>query len=429
MKKSLLRALLSVTALAGMAAGIHAEDYFDASGFRCTINPDGTTVSVAAKPMTGYSAQLEIPDYVISGSKQYDVTGISDDAFKNNVQIEQVTLGKNVTKIGANAFLGCSYLTKVLKCSGVTEMGAAAFRGCKKLEKASFAALERVPDEAFWFCSGLTSADFPVAETVGARAFRECTALATVNFPVLTYIGEAAFLQDSSLTEFTFNDKVNIGASAFYLCYSLKELLLPYQVTAIGANAFTDCTGLEEIYILNDNYAELNEANPNGLMFNTSKRKIYCTGQLYDYVSSTFGQGMVVNLNTIMVPTFTNVSATAFNVSFKAADIPGNVFSALSVMDASGATLRPTDGIYSVSGTRCLVSYGFYDKTLTYFVTPEAGSSIADIAATPASGATVTGCYDLQGRALPASAIKSPSGGIVIVRYSDGTTRRLLPNP
>ena len=66
----------------------------------------------------------------------------------------------------------------------------------------------------------------------------------------VTSIGANAFWQCSSLEEITIlADVTSIGANAFYECSSLKEITIPASVTSIGNYAFAGCSNLTEITI------------------------------------------------------------------------------------------------------------------------------------------------------------------------------------
>ena len=59
------------------------------------------------------SANVTIPDTVTFDGKIYKVVAVSDKAFFKNKKIKNVTIGKNVKKIGKQAFYKCSKLSKL----------------------------------------------------------------------------------------------------------------------------------------------------------------------------------------------------------------------------------------------------------------------------------------------------------------------------
>lgn len=76
-----------------------------------------------------------IPNCVFINGKNYKVTSISKNAFKNNKKIKKIQIGKYVVRIGSKAFYGCSDLdyigikTKKLKSRNI---GNKAFKGAGK---------------------------------------------------------------------------------------------------------------------------------------------------------------------------------------------------------------------------------------------------------------------------------------------------------
>ena len=105
--------------------------------FRYTITgakADGTgTVAIAG---TTYSrsdkrfASLTIADTVVIGDVRFKITSVSANAFSRYTALKNVTIGNNVTSIGANAFLSCKNLKKMMiKSAKLKSVGAKAFSG------------------------------------------------------------------------------------------------------------------------------------------------------------------------------------------------------------------------------------------------------------------------------------------------------------
>ena len=86
-------------------------------------------------------------------------------------------------------------------------------------------------------------------ETIGDNAFVNCTSLKAIVIPQsLTAIGNSIFAGCSSLSSVEFKEGVEtIGNNAFENCTSLATVIFPESLTAIGDGAFKGCSGLKTI--------------------------------------------------------------------------------------------------------------------------------------------------------------------------------------
>ena len=167
---------------------------------------------------TKVSGKVKVPATVTSNGVTYQVTVISDTAFKGNKDISSVVLPASITDIPKDAFRGCSGLTSITM-SGVTTIGNAAFRGC----------------------SSLTAVKMGNAENIGTNAFYKCKKLKTVSLKKATVIGKSAFYGCTKLTTVKLGSSIEeIGAKAFYKCKNLTVPKLPENVK-IGKKAFAGC--------------------------------------------------------------------------------------------------------------------------------------------------------------------------------------------
>ena len=87
------------------------------------------TVTYAATTNKKVST-IVIPDTVVVSGVTYQVTAVEKNAFANNKKLKTVTIGKNVTAIGAKAFYGCKNIkTLIIKSKKLTtkKIGSKAF--------------------------------------------------------------------------------------------------------------------------------------------------------------------------------------------------------------------------------------------------------------------------------------------------------------
>ena len=85
--------------------------------------------------------EIVIPDEINHLNSSYPVTFVADYAFNNNLNVQKLTIGRNVAKIGKKAFLDCYNLSEVVVDSEVLEddeIGLAPFSGCNHLLKLTF---------------------------------------------------------------------------------------------------------------------------------------------------------------------------------------------------------------------------------------------------------------------------------------------------
>lgn len=128
------------------------------------------------------------------------ITSIGDNAFKYMIDLEEVTLGKDVKKIGESAFTNASAMEKINLPDALTTIGA----------------------EAFLFCSGLTGElKLPkTVTTIGEDAFNGCSALTSIVLP-------------ENLKE--------LSKGAFAYCTDAKRIFIPASLVKIEGEAFEGC--------------------------------------------------------------------------------------------------------------------------------------------------------------------------------------------
>ena len=105
---------------------------------------------------------------------------------------------------------------------------------------------------AFSGCSGLTSLTIPSSVTeIGSYAFEDCSGLTSLTIPSsVTSIGRETFMGCSGLTSLTIPSSVtSIGRETFMGCSGLTSLTIPSSVTSIGYYAFSGCSGLTSLTI------------------------------------------------------------------------------------------------------------------------------------------------------------------------------------
>ena len=176
---------------------------------------------------------------------------IGEKAFTDCSRLTSLTLPVGITSIGYDAFAYCSGLTSLTLPAGITSIGEYAFYGCSGLTSLTLpAGITEIGESTFSDCSGLTSLTLPDGITsIGISAFAYCSGLTSLTLPAgITSINYGAFLDCSGLTSLTLPDGItSIGSRAFYGCSGLTSLTLPAGITSIDKYAFSGCSRLTSL--------------------------------------------------------------------------------------------------------------------------------------------------------------------------------------
>ena len=111
----------------GAVAVQQGETYKGDKLYYKVTNLSKKTVSVTKKAASGKA--VTVPATVKIGGETFKVTAIGSGVWKNDKKITSVTIGKNVTSIGANAFSGAKNLKKInVQSTVLKSVGSKAFK-------------------------------------------------------------------------------------------------------------------------------------------------------------------------------------------------------------------------------------------------------------------------------------------------------------
>jgi len=234
--------------------------------------------------LTGYlgtNSTISVP-IKIDG---HTITKVGNEAFRDNLLIQDVTFQEGLTSIGENAFFGCTNLRSATLPNTVTNIGGGVFAYCAKLKKANLpVSLTNLPQYVFYHCYSLTNIELPSnLQRIGSYNFANCYNLKSINIPSqVSVIADSSFINCISLTNlsvdsnnahFSSNDGVilnkeasvlkifpsgrtsaytipnsvtNISTNAF-ITSKLTSLVIPSSVTSISDGAFAWCKDLSNI--------------------------------------------------------------------------------------------------------------------------------------------------------------------------------------
>ncbi len=204
------------------------------------------------------------------------LTTLCDSMFYNCQDLKYIYIPENVTSIGEKAFYSCSALANIAFGSGITTVEKYTFWKCSKLKNVYYIGTEeqwsqiRILDSndslsAAKVHFSSTSQNFYPLEggllyidpKTGTVTDCDPTVISadipeTVNGVTVTAIGSNAFSQCTKLENVIIPATVTtIGNYGFYLCYALKNVTIPDFVTSIGSCAFYRCESLESVTIPN----------------------------------------------------------------------------------------------------------------------------------------------------------------------------------
>ena len=180
---------------------------FEVDGIYYYIRSTGDRTCGVTYGDVKYEGDIVIPSSVVYKNNTFSVICIGDDAFKNCRSLTSIEIPNSVTSISSGAFDDCSSLTSIEIPNSVT----------------------KIESFAFFNCSSLTSIEIPNSVTeIGSYAFFNCSSLTSIEIP---------------------NSVTSIGHEAFSKCTSLSEIKLSENLTRLDYGLFRDCTSLQSLTI------------------------------------------------------------------------------------------------------------------------------------------------------------------------------------
>lgn len=419
----------------------------------------------------GINGNVEIQSIIEIGGDTYTVNSIGNYAFKNCTSLTSITISSNVSSIGNYAFSGCSSLSSVTIGKGVTSIGDNAFYNTSP-KKVFW--LSNTPPNGYQNLAGVVnyvannrysyltnvvvypylSSMFEVDDVKYvpvSPSERTCDAIdcayPTENLSIgemVTYkgvsmtikqigsyfcygypsikeitlktkgdIGAHAFHGCINLSKATISNQGNIGNEAFIGCSSLQKAELGQEITSIGSKAFSGCTKLEGLVIPDaatfiDDYAFQNCSAMTSVKIGDGVRTIgnYAFSGCSSLDSFAFGS----SVETIGKEAFSDCTAMT-NIVSKAITPPTCGSQALDDINKWECTLMVPDGFVE--------AYQSAPQWREFFFIEINPDAIIDVMVN--ERAEEVARYDVQGRK-----INTPQPGINIIRYSDGTSRKVL---
>lgn len=181
---------------------------------------------------------------------------IANYTFANCINLEKLTIQEGYVTLNASALYECNSLKYVSIPSTATTIYNSFLRNLSPLEKVDIKQGATAGTILYFFqnCSNLKEVKFPVGfySQTGNQMFEGCTSLKVVDIPSDMEWYGAPFYNTSLVNIRTFNapSMTAIPAELFNNATQLMSFRVPSGVTAIGSNAFANCTSLAEIHFL-----------------------------------------------------------------------------------------------------------------------------------------------------------------------------------
>lgn len=278
MKKSYFKRILCVVLSLVMAALL-----IPMGVVALTPGTSGDSIIVDWEDMFGPTPSAGLT-FALNSDGTYGVSGLGT-CSDTKVILPISYNGKAVTTVQASAFAGKTQITEIVLPNTLTAIGASAFSGCTGLTALTLPdSVVTISDKAFEGCSGLTAVQIPAkTDSISATAFSNCSALKTINVDArnaaytasgncviekasgtlilgcngsqipndgtVKAIGASAFTGCTGLTEIVVPEGVtSIGQAAFRGCSAVKTVKLPKTLSTVGVMAFNGCSALTDVY-------------------------------------------------------------------------------------------------------------------------------------------------------------------------------------
>ncbi len=369
---------------------------------------------------------------------------------KNLETVEITGKMRSSTKIYEAQFLGCENLKSLSISSSEIQLGGRAFYGCKSLKSFPFGQLSAIDgsdgndnngnDVEHFAYSGIESAIIPsFCEYIPKGMFRG-SALTEVNLadgdPELEFVGEDAF-RDCRLSEVILPPILGLEKGSF-TGNPLKKVVITEHLNDPEVTISSSFSGSEDTWYYVANLHVRWDNQPAAGVYVTGAfepdanvpsawTKLYCPAR----ASALYGNGSrgeVVEMFTIEP-----VSAKS-GVVIKPAEAASNLdIKIIKVVIGSVSTFQDGDLWHFSYGGDVEKKSVFMRYTVdgvemfTYYPAGTFNSAGVDAVGNDASTACVTGVYDLTGRRV-AETVNDAPGGILIVRFSDGSASKIIKN-
>ena len=182
-----------------------------------------------------------------------NLKSIREGTFFNCKFLTTITIPETVTNIADSAFLGCESLSDInIQGSSLQRIGHSAFKDCESLSSINVPnSVKEICDSAFLRCRSLSYVNIPPTLSFLGSAFKS-SHIRSVNLPPnLTEIRDETFSYTGLESVIIPNSVKRIGKSAFAYCWKLDSIKFSNGLESIGDNAFANNSKLTSVILPN----------------------------------------------------------------------------------------------------------------------------------------------------------------------------------
>ncbi len=376
------------------------------------------------------------------------LTDMGERTFQSCTALEEVTISCNVTS-APYAFRYCSALKKVTFSEGCTTISTYMFDDCTSLNEVIFpSTLTTISSNAFYRCTSLEKVLLPEGVT-SVSGFDNCSSLNYILLPQsVTHIGR--FQNCSALKKVIVPKLVDDFTSSYIFqeCSNLEEVIILGDIQSYSFDTFYGCSSLGKIYSLTSTPPSKQPGVGTSSLFrglDTDNCVLYVpVGAKETYANDEnwgefthieeLGEPLAITYGTTVLTT-DSVEITGYIAvgSVGIAEVGFEYWSDESDVKTITATVEDmkadlTDLPYATTYTyrayaKTTTGNTIYGDNLTFTTEGTNVDKIEEVASdtTQVGSTTVEGYYTVDGRR-----ISSPQRGVNIVRYEDGTAKKIL---
>lgn len=215
--------------------------------------------------ISDYSGKVVIPESVTFNNKEYEVTGITDFAFRSTKNMVSLTIPNTVQTIGQD-FLKDSKLDSLYVLDSKTPINSSIiclsiryiYLGrniknckCQGVRKVDIGEnVTKIPDNFLDRNSVITEISIPNnVDSIGNYAFCDCSKITDLALENIKGYGDFA-LAGTALSSITFREGTeDLPNGLCSGCQSLSSVALPQSLKTIGNSCFGGCTSLKSIIL------------------------------------------------------------------------------------------------------------------------------------------------------------------------------------